>query len=182
MGAKVDIFTEELSYIQDEEKREITKDLIRQLPDYFFTIPASSTGKYHPSYALSEGGLVRHTKAAVRIAIDLLRLDMFSGLSKNKDEIIAALLLHDGMKNGAGGNWSVADHPLIVSNFIMNELNGSEFAYQLCDLISTHMGQFNTDYKTGEEILPKPSNKAQAFVHLCDYLASRKYLEFNFEV
>ena len=25
MGAKVDIFTEELSYIQDEEKREITK-------------------------------------------------------------------------------------------------------------------------------------------------------------
>ena len=182
MGAKVDIFTEELSYIQDEEKREITKDLIRQLPDYFFTIPASSTGKYHPSYALNEGGLVRHTKAAVRIAIDLLRLDMFSGLSKNKDEIIAALLLHDGMKNGAGGSWSVADHPLIVSNFIMNGLNGSEFAYQLCDLISTHMGQFNTDYKTGEEILPKPSNKAQAFVHLCDYLASRKYLEFNFEV
>lgn len=61
-------------------------------------------------------------------------------------------------------------------------VQGSELAYELADLITTHMGQWNTDYKTKEEIMPKPSTKAQSFVHLCDYLASRKFLEFNFEV
>lgn len=95
MKDKAEVFADELSFIQDGEKREIIKSLIRQVPDYFFEIPASSTGKYHPKYALGEGGLVRHTKAAVRIANELLRLEMFKGLSKIKDEIIGALLLHD---------------------------------------------------------------------------------------
>lgn len=183
MKDKAEVFADELNFIQDSEKREIIKTLIRQVPDYFFEIPASSTGKYHPKYALGEGGLVRHTKAAVRIANDLLRLEMFNGLSKIKDEIISALLLHDSFKNGETyQKWSVAEHPIIAGNFVMNALQGSELAYQLCDLISTHMGQFNTDYKSGKEVLPKPNSKAQAFVHLCDYLASRKFLEFNFEV
>jgi hypothetical protein len=42
------------------------------------------------------------------------------------------------------------------------------------------MGQWSTD-KAGEVILKKPANKRETFVHLCDYLASRKTLEFNFE-
>jgi hypothetical protein len=45
------------------------------------------------------------------------------------------------------------------------------------------MGMYNTDFKTKEEILPKPASKLQNLVHLCDYLASRKYFEeFNFDV
>lgn len=48
--------------------------------------------------------------------------------------------------------------------------------------IASHMGQWNTDYKSGKEILPKPSSPLQKFVHQCDYLASRKYLEVNFNV
>ena len=46
--------------------------LIDSLPDYFFEVAAASTGKYHPKYAQGEGGLVRHTKAAVKIAYELL--------------------------------------------------------------------------------------------------------------
>ena len=41
------------------------------------------------------------------------------------------------------------------------------------------MGQWNTDrYKN--EIMPKPKKSIESFVHLCDYLASRKYLLFDF--
>ena len=43
------------------------------------------------------------------------------------------------------------------------------------------MGPWNTDYLTKEEILPKPKNKYQNFVHMCDYLASRKFLDIKFE-
>ena len=58
--------------IKDNKIREDLKLLIGKLPDYFFEIPASSTGKYHPAYATTEHGLVKHTKVAVRIAYVLL--------------------------------------------------------------------------------------------------------------
>ena len=61
------MFTEELNYINDMRIREGAKILLDGLPEYFYTIPASSTGKYHPDFASGEGGLVRHTKVAVRI-------------------------------------------------------------------------------------------------------------------
>ena len=69
---KIKIFQREIGYIKSDRYRENIKKLISWLPDYFFEVPASSTGKYHPKYALGEGGLVRHTKAAVRIAYELL--------------------------------------------------------------------------------------------------------------
>lgn len=175
------ILDPEINLIQDGKKGRIVKDLIGKLPDYFFEVAASSTGKYHPKYALGEGGLIRHTKAAVKIAESLLELEMFSGLLEIKDDIIAALILHDGLKHGyEGGQYNVAEHPNIMANFIVNELQGSDFAYSIAELIETHMGQWNTDWKTKEEILKKPSSKPQAFVHLCDYLASRRFLEVDF--
>ena len=47
-------------------------------------------------------------------------------------------------------------------------------------LILSHMGQWNKD-KEGNEILPKPEKEDEKFVHLCDYLASRRFIEMNME-
>ena len=82
---KTEYFITELDFIDDPKIKEIAQNLIGQLPDYFFEVAASSTGKYHPNYALGKEGLIRHTKAAVRIANDLLRLEMFKGLLEKKD-------------------------------------------------------------------------------------------------
>ena len=158
------------------------------LPDYFFHVPASSTSKYHAKYALGEGGLVRHTKAAVSIAHDLLQLEMYGAVfePKEKDLILAALILHDGKKHGDNGSqYTVADHPTVVANWLktteeLHTMLSQDEMQTLYDAISSHMGQWNTDYRTKKEILPKPQTEIQKFVHLCDYLASRKYLEFNF--
>ena len=97
-----DKFLKELNYIKNESIREDAKTLINFLPDYFFEIPASSTGKYHPKYALGDGGLLRHTKAACRIAKELL-IDSCIGDKYTNDEqdlMILALMLHDGLKLG----------------------------------------------------------------------------------
>ncbi|MBR3655270.1 MAG: HD domain-containing protein [Candidatus Gastranaerophilales bacterium] len=180
---KIEYFITELDFIDDPKIKEIAQNLIGQLPDYFFEVAASSTGKYHPKYALGKEGLIRHTKAAVRIANDLLRLEMFKGLSEKKDLIITALLLHDGWKHGREyNNYAQSNHPLIAAEMVEELCEDKEIATQLATLIKTHMGQWNTDWKTGVEIMPKPETKIQSFVHLCDYLASRKFLEFNFEV
>ena len=68
---KIKAFEQELNYIKDENIRKSLEIMINYIPDYFFHIAASSTGKYHPQYALGDGGLIRHTKAAVRMAIEL---------------------------------------------------------------------------------------------------------------
>ena len=47
-------------------------------------------------------------------------------------------------------------------------------------LISSHMGPWTKD-KTGNEVLPKPETKEELLVHLCDYIASRNFLNVYFE-
>ena len=159
---------------------------VNDLPAYFFTVPASSSGKYHPSYALGDGGLVRHTKAAVSIAHELFDLEMFPFTNDEQDLIILSLILHDGLKQGDGnGKRTVFDHPILAANFVKrcnfeSQLLTDEQEAFVVNAIESHMGQWNTS-KYSKVELPKPKNKFQKYVHLCDYLASRKYLEFDFE-
>ena len=99
---KIKVFEKELNYIKNNSYKEDLKILINLLPDYFFEIPASSTGKYHPKYALGDGGLVRHTKVVVRIGYELLNNESvgFSFKEEEKDLLLMAMLLHDGLKSG----------------------------------------------------------------------------------
>ena len=95
---KQEIFENEIVLIKNEDIRDSLRTLIDKIPDYFFTIPAASTGKYHPGYAQGDGGLVRHTKAAVRMAYELYGIYKFP--QGTKDLIIMALVLHDSVKKG----------------------------------------------------------------------------------
>lgn len=182
-----DVFKIELGYIKSDRIRRSCLEMIKVLPDYFFEIEASSTGKYHPSYALGKGGLVRHTKAAVRIAYDLLS-DVCIGDKYTQDEkdlMIMALLLHDGVKSGVPKErYTRFDHPIMMAEMLMDyednmELEMEEIEF-LGDVIKTHMGPWTTDYN-GVEVLERPKTKFQNFVHMCDFLASRKALEVPFD-
>ena len=91
-----EVFNKELSYIKDERIKNSLIAMLNKLPNYFYEIPASSTGKYHPSFSLGNGGLVRHTKTAVRIAKELLDNPSLNNFTQNeKDLIIMAITLHD---------------------------------------------------------------------------------------
>lgn len=176
----VAMFQEEINLIQDKDIREWTLKALEYLPDYFFHIPASSTGKYHPEYCLGEGGLARHCKAASKIAKDLFPFStLFNFNQQEQDEIIASLLLHDGAKNGLGSsNFTVHEHPLAVcehleTNEELNKLLSKEIRDNIFNNIRSHMSQWNTN-KRSKIILPLPENNSQKFVALCDYLASRK--------
>lgn len=185
---KVKLFEKELELIENHRIKKFATLAVESIPDYFFTVPASSTGKYHPSYALGEGGLLRHTKAAVMIAQELLQLEMFPYNRDIKDLAIVALILHDSQKHGSDhSKYTLATHPTlakssILSNPKINTILMDDEMEILCACIETHMGQFNQDYKTKKEILPKPKKGVENFVHLCDYLASRKILEVNFNL
>lgn len=185
---KVLTFENELKWINNKDIRRFAIEMISVLPDYFFEVPASSTGKYHPEYSLGKGGLVRHTKGAVLIAKTLLDLEQYQSeySEEERDIMLTALLLHDGVKHGVeGGKYSVVTHPTDMVKFIESNDKICKVIDRLtldiiCKCIASHMGSFNTD-RNGVEILPKPTSNMQQFVHLCDYLASRRFIEVNFE-
>lgn len=187
--SKSEVFQYELSFIKNPKIKEFTIKALEYLPNYFYEVAASSTGKYHPQYALGKGGLVRHTKAAVRIAIEMFRCETVTGhfTDDTKDIIISALLLHDGAKHGLNGsNYTVTEHPKVVVEMLRNSnlttLLDTEIFELIMDGIETHMGQWTLDFKTKKEVLEKPKSGTQKFIHMCDYLASRKSIEFNFDV
>ena len=186
---RLKVFETELKEIQTESIRKYAELAIQNvLPEYFFYVPASSTGKYHPEYAIGTGGLVRHTKAMAKIAIDVLGLEFLQYSQEEKDLILTGCILHDGRKSGAEedkSEFTRADHPLLMANALaeaecLKDIIPEESEKLLFDVISSHMGQWNTDYKSKKEILPKPETWSQFFTHLFDYLASRKYLTVSF--
>lgn len=181
-------FEEELQMIKNEEVRNCVIEVLKHINDKFYHAAASSTGKYHPDYALGDGGLYRHTRAAVKIANDLLSLEWYKDLftDESKDIIIAALILHDTCKSGK--NWdskyTMHTHPIQAADLIEEVTGGTEYhgtGIQIARLVATHMGQWNEPRRWNKyddrTILPKPEAEDEFFVHLCDYLASRKFLE-----
>ena len=185
---KIEVFRQEIEFIHDLNLVTDFETLISSLPDYFFEVEASTTGKYHPKFALGHGGLVRHTKVAVRFGYELLNNPCIGGkyTSHEKDLMLIALTLHDGLKCGnPKERYTKADHPLLVCEHIRAQKEHltmrEEDVEFICHVISSHMGPWNTDYYTKEEILPKPKDKYQNFVHMCDYLASRKFVQVEFD-
>lgn len=180
------MFEKELELIKNPKFKESASTLVNMLPDYFCKISASSTNKYHPAYTVGEYGLLKHVKVAVRIANELLNNESISNYTQDeKDLMIIALMLHDGLKHGfSHDKYSKFEHPLLMSDFIEEKKASLLFSDEERNLvrncIASHMGQWNTnDYS--KFVLPKPITKYERFVHMCDYLASRKFLNVNFD-
>ena len=184
---KKEMLRPEIDMIQNEKYKNNLKVLIDNIPDYFFEIPASSTGKYHPSFSLGDGGLVRHTKAAIRIAKELLDNNSIGHkfTSDEKDLLIISIMIHDGLKHGVTEEkYTRFDHPIIVCDYIKENkdktsLTDEELEF-ITRVVSSHMGEWNTN-PYSDVVLPLPNDKYQRFVHMCDFLSSRKFLDIKFE-
>lgn len=192
-------FARELNYIHNERLKDFTSYVLDKLPDYFRHIGASSSGKYHPAYTIGEGGLIRHTKAAVAVAQDLFKAEIYDFVQRDMDIVTSALILHDGLKCGMWEDHTAFEHPLLMEYFVyekyeeyikLNHLDNinnitdlifGESVILLASAIASHMGKWTTS-KYSDVVLPCPKTDIQKCVHLCDYIASRKHLIFDFDV
>jgi hypothetical protein len=175
-------FERELNLIVDEDLRMAVKSYLEEeTPDYFWTDGASSSGKYHPSFSQGAGGLVRHTKAVVMFAEELLRMSSYSYMKDEyKDYVIAACLLHDTKKYGFTNeidkseyknhaqNASYAFLRFCVERFEDFNYNPSQF---LLNANSSHMGQWSTEKED------RPFTSIDRCVHMADYMASRSFID-----
>lgn len=200
-----ELFEKEIGYISNEILQAIVRDTLDAAPECIQTIPASSSGRYHPKADLGEGGLVRHVKSVVGIAKSLIDTDNFKNIAlgvgaDDKETIkiyadiaLAACILHDCMKpDNSPKHSTVFDHPLKAANLFKEQakryVSKDNMDYMkiviplVHSCIASHMGEFNTAVYAKGIVLPKPKLGIEVFVHLCDYTASRKFLDFNFEV
>ena len=181
-----EVFRVELERFENEKVRTSAEILLDKVPDYFYEIPASSSGKYHPAFSLGDGGLVRHVKVAMKVLEEMFRDEVFGTYdSYTRDLMRMALILHDGFKSGlTNSGHTCCEHPILMSNFILENKDllsiSEKDAEFVSDLVLTHMGPWNKD-REGNTIMPKPATQEEKLIHLCDYMASRNFLNVSFK-
>lgn len=192
MENKKELLKEYFDSVQDENVKKFMEQCIETIPEYWYTVPASSTGKYHPNYALGNGGLMRHTIALLRFFDRLVRNTMYGSPFTNRemDLLRVACLMHDSRKSGSDEDFAVSkytkfDHPILAANVVRSietEYITDEEKEMIANAIESHMGQWNVDtYGKSKVELPLPTNKYQKIVHLVDYLAAQKSVEVQFD-
>lgn len=174
-------FANELNDIQDDNLRQFAAQLLANAPEYFFTIPASSSGKFHPYFAREVGGLVKHTRCVVFYAE--CNAESFNFDSHTKDLAIIAALAHDIKKRGDNDakNYTVWEHPELAYNFILKMQNAYpnlisvEDATIVANAILSHMGKWWHDEKftKGKKQFPLPTTMLDYAIQSADYMASR---------
>jgi len=179
-------FKEELRLIKSVEiKKFVLECFDKHAADYFWSCPCSTTGKYHPQYALGNQGLIRHVKSAVWWGLELFRALPFElqHIPTIQDEIVAALLLHDIRKNGDALNVdgfatdrnATKTHGVKTAGKIGAYFADDTFQGRIITAIAGHMGIWTEPpdfqpYKLQDETL----RAFTMLIHLADYCASRK--------
>ena len=175
----IKLFEREINLIVNEDLRMAVKSYMEEAtPDYFWTDGASSSGKYHPRFSQGIGGLVRHTKAVVMFAEELLKMSSYAYMREEyKDYVISACILHDTCKYGWLDEPNTKDYKhhagMASANFkgwCENEIGykPSEF---LLNAIASHMGQWSTEKED------RPFTNIDRCVHMADYMASRSFID-----
>lgn len=188
---KIALFAKEINAIKDDDLKKLATAIIFNADDYFFTIPASSTGKNHPPFSLGEGGLVRHTKCVVYMVNCLC--ESFNIDEYKRDMLIVAALAHDIKKQGNTPNglgYTVHEHPLLAARYVCEVYFASDITVLngvvgiIADLISSHMGKWGSDPKFigDKKPLPMPESDCAKILQAADYIASRReILDFDFK-
>ena len=175
---KAEHFAKEIALIKDEELRMAVKSYMDEAtPNYFWTDGASSSGKYHPQFSQGMGGLVRHTKAVVMFAEELLRMSSYAYMREEyKDYVIAACIIHDTAKYGID-EFDKAEYKNHARNASKAFAGWCEQVfdftphYLLLNAVESHMGQWSTERED------RPFTSVDRCVHMADYMASRNFID-----
>lgn len=182
------MFINEIGDIKDSNLKVFATELIASAPDYFFIVPASSSGKYHPPFDLGEGGLVRHTRCVAFIAKSVAESYCYN--DRDTDMLIVAALAHDIQKQGSGDSkHTVWEHPELAMKYVWDIYESNKFDIpkgdieKIANAVHSHMGKWgnNPSFLKGNKPLPMPKTEFEMALQVSDYIASRKEItEFAF--
>jgi len=150
-----------IDLIEDDDIRHRTLQATATAPDYFWEVPASTSGFHHP-ICREERGLWAHT-LMVSTAVERLVDSYEARFEVDPDHARAGAILHDQRKNGHPENpsdTSVSDHDIRMSEVVRE--HGLPDA--VAEAVAEHMGAWYDG--------PEPSSPLSELLHNADMLAS----------
>ena len=167
-----------INLIKTPEIKEFANYFRRLVPEHFFTAPASVGGKHHPPCNIGEGGLMRHTVFVCSMFQYITEIEstvLVHGYTQRElDLMLVACMFHDFLKDGWEFDVDAYNtHAKSAANAFLSQrglLPDNDLLF-IAHCIESHMGQWSN---------PKPADKYQWLVHLCDYLASRNSINMIF--
>ena len=183
---KVKVFEGLLNKFETDEIRNYCADMINEIPDYIFTIPSSTSFKYHNKTQCQPHGQIFHILMFAEVMNYVLELEYVKERTneRQRDCLRCTPIFHDAMKCGLNGSqYTVHEHPMLAGEWVKNtsvehDVDADIKAY-IARLCESHSGEW-TSTKRSKTVLPKPENDEQFFVHMCDYLASRSNLDMTY--
>ena len=170
---------------ETDEIREYFLDMCEEIPDYIFTMPSSTSGKYHNQKQCERFGQLYHIYMFSSILEHLLRLEHIRekwNKPEARDCMRCVPVFHDAIKCGWNGSlYTVQNHPMLAHDWVLQtktEHNISDgMKKYIAGLCASHSGEWNKN-KSGEEIMPKPKSDSEKLIHECDILSSRPDLDY----
>ena len=183
---KVKVFKGLLNKFETDEIRDYCADMIKEIPDYIFTIPSSTSLKFHNKTQCQSHGQIFHILMFAEVMNYVLGLEYVKEKTneRQRDCLRCTPIFHDAIKCGLNGSQdTVHEHPMLAGEWVRNtsvehnvDTDTKAYIARLCE---SHSGEW-TSTKRSKTVLPKPENDEQFFVHMCDYLASRSNLDMTY--
>lgn len=173
------LFNDITNNIHSAAIQDFVKACLKDVPEEFEKIPASTSGKYHPEKARGEGGLLWHVQRACWFGFKLIQANKWEKNDIKGDIVLAALILHDiGKKKDYKNYWEYVDHPKTAAKMIERHkgMLPEKVFKMIQGCVLHHMGPF------GGKFFMKPMNQynlLEVIVYMADYFASLKELEIN---
>ncbi len=142
-----------------------TKEALEGAPPYFWIIPSSTSGRFHPIDTVGKGGLIEHTKRVFYVARHIGSALCLSSIEI--DILSSAALLHDTLKQGWPDEGRIIDeHPFLVRGYYKHLSSLTNAFNDIMDVIEEHAGVFSNP-------AVYPSHRISMALYLADYLSSR---------
>ena len=180
------VFKELLDKFETDEMRLYCEDMIENIPDYIFSMPSSTSGKFHNVTQCQPHGQIYHI--IMFGAIMNYRLALKCNKEKFNDPIIrdamrCVPIFHDAVKCGWNGSkFTVHDHPMLAGAWVRETKVEHDIDDGIKEMIARmcerHSGEW-TSSKRSKVVLPEPKTEMEILVHECDILSSRTDIDMQ---
>lgn len=181
---KYNVFEPMSNVFETDMMKNYFLDMVQEIPDYIFTMPSSTSGKYHNKTQCETYGQIYHIYMFSEI------LNYRLNLKRNKEKYDNPILrdcmrcipaFHDAIKCGLDGSkYTVHEHPILAQEWVLKTIVDHDIDIKLKKLIgdmcAAHSGEW-TENKRSKVILPEPKNDMELFIHECDILSSRNNID-----
>ena len=165
--------------------KEYFMDMVAEIPNYIFTMPSSTSGRYHNAKQCERYGQLYHIYMFDSILNHRLRLkgnkERYSS-PEERDAMRCVPAFHDAVKCGWNGSkYTVQDHPLLAAQWVLDTKVKhdipNKYKKMIADMCEAHSGEWNKS-RSGKVIMSEPRNDREFFIHECDILSSRNDLDY----